>query len=139
MAQAHGSTMDEERRDLAWHLFQEHGFDLGEAEREAAAIIADVLAYAADWDMTSAAMAPATEPEPVSVAKRRAVNKALYQLAIGVRPLYSAGAWLVPSGTRAGVVHRITLDGVCSCEAGQHGRPCWHVEAIMQQQTSHAA
>lgn len=58
-------------------------------------------------------------------ANERALNKAAFYLAAGVEVLLSAGDFLIPSGSRAGLVHRISGAG-CNCEAGRHGRSCWH-------------
>jgi hypothetical protein len=59
-----------------------------------------------------------------------ALNKAMWQLHQGVKPLPTTGGFLVPSGTLGGVVHRISNVYGCSCEAGAHGRPCWHQALI---------
>jgi hypothetical protein len=45
---------------------------------------------------------------------------------------------LVPSGTRGGVVHLVSA-GTCSCEAGQHGRRCWHRALVTMQSTDRRA
>ena len=78
---------------------------------------------------TGASFAPVDDdddPEPptpaavaIDPAHERARNKAAYHLAGG----------LVPSGTRGGTIHRVNAAGVCSCEAGQAGKVCWHVQA----------
>lgn len=62
-------------------------------------------------------------------SQRRAYAKALAHHLEGVTPRYSGRSWLVPSGTRAGVFHRISRNGeilVCDCEAAQNERLCWH-------------
>jgi hypothetical protein len=46
------------------------------------------------------------------------------------------GSWQALSRTRPGVVHHMTWDEEflrwnCSCEAGQAGRPCWALRALM--------
>ena len=47
-------------------------------------------------------------------------RRALYQYLTGVKPRQTpSGAWLVPSGTRAGVIHHVSRDGHCTCEAGE--------------------
>lgn len=66
------------------------------------------------------------EPEPPSTP---AARKAAYQLAQGLRVIAHAGGFLVPSGTRAGVVHFVSADGTCSCEARG---ACWHQAAVAQ-------
>lgn len=55
-----------------------------------------------------------------------ALNKAAYRLP-GVYDVlrFSAGDLLIPSATTAGQLYRVSAAG-CSCEAGIHGRPCWH-------------
>jgi hypothetical protein len=62
-------------------------------------------------------------------SQRRCYAKAQYHHLQGVRPIYSGAAWLITSGSRGGLVHRIHREGgvlVCSCEAGQNGRCCYH-------------
>jgi hypothetical protein len=61
----------------------------------------------------------------------RAQRKAAYHLAGGLDIRRAAdGSYLVPSGTRGGVIHNVSSDGqVCSCEASG---PCWHLEAVAQ-------
>lgn len=73
----------------------------------------------------------AIEPTPIAArsAADRARDKAAYFLAQGLRVVETRGAYLVPSGTRGNVIHRVQ-DGRCSCEAGQSGKTCWHVAAI---------
>lgn len=55
-----------------------------------------------------------------------ALNKAAYRLP-GVYDVlrFSAGDLLIPSATSAGQLYRVSAAG-CSCEAGIHGRACWH-------------
>lgn len=77
----------------------------------------------------AAAEVKAAQPA-ARTARERAADKAAYHLAGGLQIRRIAGAYLVPSGTRGGVIHRVDDSGVCSCEAGQHGRACWHVEAV---------
>jgi hypothetical protein len=56
------------------------------------------------------------------------INKAQYNLRLGNLPIMLvADGFLMPSGTRAGVIHKIAFTGECSCEAS--GR-CWHQTAI---------
>ncbi len=57
-------------------------------------------------------------------------NRAAEQLALGVRPILSAGDVLIPSRTQAGATYRVTALG-CSCPAGLKGRACWHA-ALME-------
>jgi len=62
-------------------------------------------------------------------AQRRAYVRAQYHAANGVEATAVDGAWLVPSNSRAALVHRITRQGeilVCDCEAAANGRRCWH-------------
>ena len=57
-----------------------------------------------------------------------AFRKALLAYRDGVRPdRLNSGAWLVPSATRA-IVHQVSKDGGCSCEAGASG--CWHAALV---------
>ena len=65
-------------------------------------------------------------------AKRRiAISKALYDLLLMTRPIMAvAGAFLVPSTSRAGLVHRVDHVNGCDCEAGRAGRACRHQAAL---------
>jgi hypothetical protein len=61
----------------------------------------------------------------------RALNKAALYLHQGVRPEPTIGGFLLSSATRGPVVvHRISAEHGCSCEAGQNGRACWHASLI---------
>jgi hypothetical protein len=45
--------------------------------------------------------------------------------------------WTVPSRTRRGRTHTVTLDFTtetmqCSCEAGQYNRHCWHRDLVSE-------
>ena len=65
------------------------------------------------------------------VKRRVAINKALYDLLLIERPIVAvAGAFLVPSTSRAGLVHRVDHVHGCSCEAGAKGRSCRHAVQI---------
>jgi hypothetical protein len=65
-------------------------------------------------------------------ARRRinALNKALMHALQGVPVRESLGDYLIASGTRGGVVHRVSSRYGCSCEAGQKNQPCWHSELV---------
>lgn len=60
----------------------------------------------------------------------RALNKAEFDYASGVRPLISGDTYLLPSASRPGaLIHRLSRVGgivVCSCEAGTRGLLCRH-------------
>ena len=59
-------------------------------------------------------------------ANARALNKAaLYIPALHGLLRFSSGDLLVPSASSAGQVYRVSGAG-CSCDAGAHGRNCWH-------------
>ena len=140
------STTDEQAA-LSWFLFQAEGMDLGDAEREAAATVEGLLTFAAEWDEMSDAMLIATHapcladcPTPVECASAReclkprapetpAGRKAQYHLGRGLDVVRGAAGWLIPSGSRAGVVHFVSDAGNCSCEAARAGKACWHQEA----------
>ena len=132
------------------------GHDPRYAGRFAADLVDELADFAREWDaMSAAAAGEAAEladllaraeagqladdrpqalpdaPAPRTPAHERAAAKASYHLAGGLELRRVGGACLVPSGTRGGTVHRVE-QGVCSCEAGQNGRPCWHVEAVAQ-------
>lgn len=59
-----------------------------------------------------------------------AVNKAIWYLGEGVVIRPTTGGFLIPSGTRAGTVHRISTTYGCGCESGCKGKPCWHAALI---------
>lgn len=60
-----------------------------------------------------------------------ALNKAAYDLLIGQPAIVRvAGGYLVPSTSRAGLVHRLDDLHGCDCEAGRAGRSCRHATAI---------
>ena len=60
-----------------------------------------------------------------------ALNKAEYDLVV-LRPqiVRVQHAYLVPSTSRAGLVHRVDDVVGCDCEAGRHGRTCRHALAL---------
>lgn len=65
-------------------------------------------------------------------AKRLAVlNRATYDLLVlEPRIVRISGAYLVPSTSRGGIVHRIDDVNGCDCEAGRAGKSCRHVVAL---------
>lgn len=65
-------------------------------------------------------------------AKRLAVlNRATYDLLVlEPRIVRISGAYLVPSTSRGGIVHRIDDVNGCDCEAGRKGCQCRHVVAL---------
>ena len=82
----------------------------------------DVKDEPADLAADAAEAFAALAPAPIDASER----KALYHRAQGVAPIAHGAGWLVPSGTRAGVIHFVSGES-CSCEAGAHGRArCWH-------------
>jgi hypothetical protein len=66
--------------------------------------------------------------------ERKAISRAL-ELggAAAVRRL-RYGVYAVASASRPGVVHTVTVGGAgawaCTCEAGHHGRVCWHRASV---------
>jgi hypothetical protein len=110
---------------------------LPEAQRDAASaeawrrFQADTTGYVTLYDATMQVVAEALAlPFEPTAAER----KAAWQASQGVAARPFKGGHLVPSGTRAGVVHFVTSEG-CSCEAGRNGRRCWH-QALVEQQTA---
>jgi hypothetical protein len=100
-----------------------------QAGQAAAAMLDELIFFAAGWDSWAAERRAAAE-QPADTATARARAKAEYHLAGGLEIRRAAdGSALVPSGTRGGIVHRV-INGRCTCEAGQVGRPCWHVAAV---------
>lgn len=65
-------------------------------------------------------------------AKRLAVlNRATYDLLVlAPRIVRISGAYLMPSTSRGGIVHRIDDVNGCDCEAGRKGVQCRHVVAL---------
>src|SRR5215216_702193 len=59
-----------------------------------------------------------------------ALNKAQYDLMMGTQIVIVPGAFLVPSSSRSGLIHRVDHVTGCSCEAGKAGRQCRHKVAI---------
>lgn len=61
----------------------------------------------------------------------RALNKAQYHMTVGDLPIVpTLSGFLIPSGTRAGVIHRVSTVHGCDCEAGRAQRHCWHQQVI---------
>lgn len=60
----------------------------------------------------------------------RSLNKALWNLQSGLEIRSTTNGFLMPSGTRAGVIHRISHTFGCNCEAAAKGHICWHASAI---------
>jgi hypothetical protein len=60
----------------------------------------------------------------------RALNKGLWNLQSGLEIRATTNGFLLPSGTRAGVIHRISHTFGCNCEAAAKGNICWHSAAI---------
>ena len=84
----------------------------------------DVLAAAAGELATAAQDAGDT-------TNMHALNKAAQHFHDGdiiITPTH--GGFLIPSGTRGGIVHRVSNVYGCSCEAGRNRRQCWHMSAL---------
>jgi hypothetical protein len=60
----------------------------------------------------------------------RALNKGLWNLQSGIEIRSTTAGFLMPSGTRAGIIHRISTVFGCNCEAAAKGNVCWHAAAI---------
>ena len=126
-------------------IFAEGGCTIREAAEMARNSIGMMAEYAASWDIDQqAAAAAAAEVEanrgtsPVLEPATPASRKAAYYAAQGVAPVRNGAGYLVPSATRS-VVHFVSDDGQCSCEAGQHGRSCWHAALVEQTAIRRAA
>lgn len=60
-----------------------------------------------------------------------ALNKAAYDLLLNQpRIVRVSGGYLMPSTSRAGLIHRLDDLNGCDCEAGRAGRICRHATAI---------
>jgi len=131
------TTRLEEGRHLASAIYAEsYGMDWTTALRQANRQLDDLLQFAAEWDQhahpTPEPPAPVTvtvDPQ-IEAAWTRALHKAEFEWAGDARPRFHNGRAFVASRTTGGVVYLITGDGRCSCEAGQHSRPCWHVALV---------
>ena len=74
-----------------------------------------------------------------NVKRQIALNKACYDLLLNApRIVRVSGGYLMPSTSRAGLIHRLDDLNGCDCEAGRAGRTCRHavaLEVIEQAQT----
>jgi len=82
----------------------------------------------------------ATELSRSADARRQgAITKGLYDLLTNDAQIVRvSGAYLIPSSSRGGLIHRVDDVQGCSCEAGRAGRTCRHavaLELIEQAQT----
>ena len=60
-----------------------------------------------------------TASEAGDRANANALNKAIWHLSTGLKVLPTTCGYLIPSGTRSGVIHRVSAAYGCSCEATQ--------------------
>src|SRR5882757_3446144 len=65
-----------------------------------------------------------------NIAEQHALNKAAMHLHEGMSIMPTHGGFLIPSGSRGGIIHRIDNVNGCSCEAGRSGKICWHSQMI---------
>ena len=68
--------------------------------------------------------------QAADVRRQGALDKALYDLTQRPQIVRMSGAYLVPSASRGGLIHRVDDVAGCSCEAGRKGRTCRHALAI---------
>jgi hypothetical protein len=68
--------------------------------------------------------------QAADASHERALNKGLWNLQSGIEIRSTTNGFLMPSGTRAGVIHRISHTFGCNCEAAAKGNICWHSAAI---------
>lgn len=127
-----GNTQLAEVCALAWQFMDDGAADGYEsALQQAHRQVDELLTFAADWDAQAEPDPTPPTPDPVYVPsaldphEARAVDKALYMRASGIVPRLIGRHWFVPSRTQGGVIYR-TTEHECTCEAGQHGRYCWH-------------
>lgn len=64
------------------------------------------------------------------VKRQISINKAQYDLLMGAQIMRVSGAYLMPSSSRAGLVHRLDDLAGCDCEAGRAGKACRHRTAL---------
>ena len=88
--------------------------------------------YAVQLPPTAALESAAIEMGQGADYKRgAAIAKALYDLlTLKVEIIAVQGAFLVPSSSRAGIIHRVDHVQGCSCEAGRKGLQCRHAVAL---------
>src|SRR5215204_3304738 len=71
---------------------------------------------------------------------RNAVERALDRGGAAAVARVRFGLYLVASHSRSGVAHTVTVEGGayrCDCEAGRHGRVCWHAAATWLAKLEH--
>lgn len=68
--------------------------------------------------------------QAADASHERAINKGLWNLQSGLEIRATTNGFLMPSGTRAGVIHRISHTFGCNCEAAAKGNVCWHSASI---------
>lgn len=78
----------------------------------------------------AAAVAQLTAEAQGNQKRIDAITRAQYDLAMGTRIAVVPGAFLVPSSSRSGLIHRVDHVAGCSCEAGRNNRECRHKVAI---------
>lgn len=88
---------------------------------------------------SAAAELAAAASEAGDKRNEQALNKAIFQLHAGSNPTPTCGGFLVASATRGGVIHRVSNTYGCNCDAGSHGKPCWHASMleIIEQAQAH--
>lgn len=124
---------DRETGDFAYYYGGEFlGFaaNYGDAERKL-----DAHAYSHLTHQPSSVQDVAEElslaaAEAGDSRNQRALDKAAFHLAQGLQLVNAGSSWLIPSGTRGGVIHRFSERYGCTCEAGQAQKPCWHASAV---------
>lgn len=87
--------------------------------------VAALEQYESEAD-AQAAQADDAKERKFFAARGNACRKALFYYLAGVRPQPSGSDWLVPSGTRGGLIHRVRQSAGCTCEAGVKHSSCWH-------------
>lgn len=97
--------------------------------------------YAVQLPPAAALEAAAVElGQGVDNKRNAAISKALYDLlTLKVEIIAVQGAFLVPSSSRNGIIHRVDHVSGCSCEAGRKGLQCRHKVALelIEQSNTH--
>lgn len=95
------------------------------ADAEADRIVYEQLSQVADERQDLAALLVELADDADTTSEAQAFTKAAYHVAGGIAPrALDDDALLIPSANSTSVYYTSPIS--CSCQAGEHGRPCWH-------------